>query len=138
MTTFLSVKTGGGTRREGLGFGIHWHIENPVYYLATDKEEQKIPYVVVENADGTHTEYVDVESGFDPASVNQAQLVKMDCITCHNRTAHLVEGPEDWRIELLQNGLVSADIPGIKKKAVEVLSAVLRQPGRGPGRRSRS
>lgn len=29
-TTYLVLKTG-GTKREGLGFGIHWHIENPVY-----------------------------------------------------------------------------------------------------------
>ncbi|MBE0695462.1 MAG: NapC/NirT family cytochrome c [Anaerolineaceae bacterium] len=122
-TTFLSVKTGGGTERQGLGFGIHWHIENPVYYLATDKEAQNIPYVAVENADGTRTAYVDVESGFDPASVKPDQLVQMDCITCHNRTAHLVESPEQLADSLMQTGLVSAEIPGIKQKAVEVLSA---------------
>lgn len=121
VTTFLAVKTGGGTRREGLGFGIHWHIENPVYYLATDRDKQNIPYIVVEEEDGSRTEYVDVESGFDPASVDETQLVKMDCITCHNRTAHLVESPETLADELMQRGLVSADIPDIKKKAVEVL-----------------
>ena len=32
-TTYLSFKTGGGTQREGLGKGIHWHIENDIEYI---------------------------------------------------------------------------------------------------------
>lgn len=122
-STFLVIKTGGGTKREGLGFGIHWHIENPVYYLPVDEREQQIPYVVVENPDGTRTEYVDVEAGLDASSVDPSQLKQMDCITCHNRTAHLVESPDRITDEMIKNGLVSAEIPSIKKKAVEVLSA---------------
>jgi nitrate/TMAO reductase-like tetraheme cytochrome c subunit len=122
VTTYLAVKTGGGLQREGLGYGIHWHIENPVYYYATDQLKQNIPYVVVENADGSKTEYVDVEAGFDASSVKQAELVKMDCITCHNRTAHDIPSPALVADDLLQRGLLSAEIPLIKKKAVEVLS----------------
>ena len=120
--TYLVVKTGGGTSREGLGYGIHWHIENPVFYYATDREQQDIPYVVVENKDGTRSEYVDVESDFDPASVSSGQLVQMDCITCHNRTAHRIENPQSLVDSLLARGQISADIPGIKKKAVEIFS----------------
>ncbi len=52
-STYLVMKTGGGSQREGLGFGIHWHIENPVYYLPLDQEQQDIPYVRVENLDGS-------------------------------------------------------------------------------------
>ena len=33
---YMLVKTGGGSQREGLGRGIHWHIENPVYDYAED------------------------------------------------------------------------------------------------------
>ncbi|MCB0022096.1 MAG: NapC/NirT family cytochrome c, partial [Caldilinea sp.] len=33
--TYLSFKTGGGTEREGLGKGIHWHIENDIEYIFT-------------------------------------------------------------------------------------------------------
>ena len=40
-STYLIMKTGGGTEREGLGRGIHWHIENEVSFLATDELEQK-------------------------------------------------------------------------------------------------
>ncbi len=121
-TTYLVVKTGGGTSRQGLGYGIHWHIENPVLFYATDERQQEIPYVVVENPDGTRTEYVDIETGFDAASIDESELVVMDCITCHNRTAHLVDSPKNVVDKLLNRGLVSKKIPFIKQKAVEVLS----------------
>ncbi len=120
-STFLAVKTGGGTERQGLGFGIHWHIENPVYYYATDTEQQNIPYVVVDHPDGTKTEYIDSESNFDPNSIQPGQLVEMDCITCHNRTAHLVQSPSEIMDDLLSRGLVSPTIPGIKQQGLAVL-----------------
>lgn len=120
---FLSVKVGGGTAREGLGYGIHWHVENQVQFYATDASQQTIPYVKVTNPDGTVTEYVDTESGFDPTTIQAGQLKTMDCITCHNRTSHSITSPSQTMDELLTRNLVSADIPFIKKKGVEVLSA---------------
>ena len=123
-STYLVVKTGGGSSRQGLGFGIHWHIENPVqFYPADGLLQQEIPYVVVQQADGTKVEYVDVESGFDPASIQEEDLVTMDCITCHNRTAHLLDSPQASMDELLARGRVSADLPNVKKRGVELLSA---------------
>ena len=122
-TTFLVTKTGGGTKREGLGFGIHWHVENPVLFYATDAARQDIPYVSVTNPDGSKTEYIDIESGFDPSTIGQGQLQQMDCITCHNRTAHMVDSPQATMDELIGRDLVSVTIPDIKMKGVEVLSA---------------
>lgn len=120
---YLILKTGGGTRRQGLGYGIHWHIENPVYYYATDEQRQTIPYVRVTKTDGSQVEYVDVESGFDPKTLDESELVKMDCITCHNRTAHNILSPEDAVNQFMARNLVSSDIPEIRKKAYEVLNA---------------
>jgi mono/diheme cytochrome c family protein len=120
---FLVVKTGGGSQREGLGYGIHWHIENPVYFYAVDRERQNIPYVMVQNPDGSRTEYVDIESGFDPSSIQPEQLQKMDCITCHNRTAHAIPEPSRMVDQLLARGMISTDIPAIKKNATALLSA---------------
>ena len=56
--THLSFKIGGGTHREGLGKGIHWHIENEVEYIATDNPhlEQEIPWVRVTYADTGETD----------------------------------------------------------------------------------
>ncbi len=121
---FLDLKTGGGSARQGLGKGIHWHIENKIEYLPADSEEQVIPYVRVNNPDGSTTEYVDVASGFDASQVNPAQLKEMDCITCHNRITHLVQQPEDVVDQLIAHGKISPAIPEIHKKAVAAYSQI--------------
>jgi hypothetical protein len=92
--TYITLKTGGGAKREGQGLGIHWHIVNKVYYYATAPLDQTIPFVRVVNDDGTTTDYVDVQSGFDPAKIDPSQLKEMDCITCHNRVSHLSQQPD--------------------------------------------
>ncbi len=122
-TTYLILKTGGGAKREGLGRGIHWHIINPVYYYSNDIENQIIPYVRVLNDDGTYTEYVDIESGFDPASLDESKLKQMECTTCHNRVSHNFKPPEVSIDEAMSRGLISPEIPSIHQNAVEVLYA---------------
>jgi mono/diheme cytochrome c family protein len=118
---YITMKTGGGTQREGLGFGIHWHVENPVYFYATDKQNQDIPYVKVTRADGTMSEYVDTETKFDPKSIKTEDLQVMDCITCHNRAAHKIESPTNIMDTLMGRGVISPTIPEIHKKGTEVL-----------------
>ncbi len=122
MTTFLVLKTGGGSARQGLGRGIHWHVENPVFYYPTDPEEQDIPYVRVQNPDGSTAEYIDIEAGFDPSTVDEADLKQMDCITCHNRITHLVYNPQDSVDGMLARGVIDRSIPEIRSKAVAALS----------------
>jgi hypothetical protein len=120
-TTYLVLKTGGGAKREGLGRGIHWHIVNPVLYYSGDITNQIIPYVRVMNEDGTYTEYVDVESGFDPSTINESQLKEMECTTCHNRVSHNFKPPQVSVDEAMSRGLISPDIPEIHQRAVAVL-----------------
>lgn len=119
---YLLLKTGGGAKREGLGRGIHWHIVNKVEYYATDELSQTIPYVRVHNDDGTTTEYVDVEAGFDKATMDESQLKTMDCVTCHNRVTHEFKVPVDSVDEAMSRGLIDSEIPLIHQKAVEVLA----------------
>jgi hypothetical protein len=119
---YLVLRTGGGAKREGLGRGIHWHIQNKVYYYPTDSEEQKIPFVRVTNDDGSTSDYVDVESDFDTAQVDLTQLKEMDCITCHNRITHRIYTPEESLDRALSLGQISQGIPDIREKGVEVLS----------------
>jgi len=123
ITTYLLMKTGGGSKREGLGKGIHWHVENPVYYYSTDPQNQQIPYIRVMNEDGTYTEYVDVESGFNVANLDERALKPMDCITCHNRITHNFKDPAASVDESMARGAISPQIPGIHHRAVDVLSA---------------
>jgi hypothetical protein len=122
-STYLVLKTGGGTARQGLGRGIHWHIENPVYYLPTDELDQEIPYIRVVNDDGTTTDYLDINSDLDTSAINLDDLKQMDCITCHNRITHLVLTPEDTVDQLMSRGLISPTIPSIRALAVEVYGA---------------
>jgi nitrate/TMAO reductase-like tetraheme cytochrome c subunit/mono/diheme cytochrome c family protein len=118
---YLVLKTGGGSKRIGLGRGIHWHIESEVYYYPTDEFDQSIPYVKVVNDDGSVSEYVDVESGVSAASVDQSKLKQMDCITCHNRITHRIYSPEESVESSMTRGAIAADIPNIRVKGVEVL-----------------
>jgi len=122
ISTYLVLKTGGGSKRQGMGRGIHWHIENKVEYLATDSEEQEIPFVRVTNDDSSTTDYVELGSNVDPSSVDPAQLKEMDCITCHNRITHQVPTPENAIDQMITRGLISPEIPDIHAKALEVYS----------------
>jgi nitrate/TMAO reductase-like tetraheme cytochrome c subunit len=124
QSIYLILKTGGGAERQGLGRGIHWHIENEVLYYPTDDLEQDIPYVEVINPDGSKTAYIDIESGFDPETINPDQMKEMDCITCHNRITHLVSTPEDTVDQLIAQSQISSDIPEIRLKAIEVYSNI--------------
>ncbi len=121
VSTYLIMKTGGGSKRLGLGQGIHWHIENPVYYLPTDDAGQVIPYIQIVAEDGTITEYLDVEAEIDSSTINEEDLQEMDCITCHNRISHLVYHPEDILDQLMERGVVSTSIPEIRRLAIEIL-----------------
>jgi mono/diheme cytochrome c family protein len=121
-STFLVMKTGGGTQRQGLGRGIHWHIENEVYFMANDDLEQEIPYVRVVNDDGSVNEYYDIESDISPEDVAGSTLEEMDCITCHNRITHTIPKPEEAVDEALRKGLISQDLPQIRQQAIDLLS----------------
>jgi nitrate/TMAO reductase-like tetraheme cytochrome c subunit len=120
----LIMKTGGGSMREGLGRGIHWHIENEVRYLASDSLEQEIPYVRTIDSAGNIKEYYDVASGFTPDDIAGSTLETMDCITCHNRVTHTIPNPEDAVDLAIRKGLISDELPFIRERAVNLLSAI--------------
>ena len=118
---YLIMKTGGGAKREGLGRGIHWHIVNKVEYYPLDGLDQEIPYIRVQNDDGTTTEYRDVESAFDPSTLDETKLVTMDCVTCHNRITHEFASPEKMVDSAMSRGAIDPSIPFIHEKTVAVL-----------------
>ena len=119
--TALLLKTGGGAQGAGLGRGIHWHIENPVYYIATDEKRQNIAWVQAEY-NGATTEYIATDSTLTPEEIAQAEKRKMDCVDCHNRATHIFNNPDTSLNEALANGTIPADLPFIKQYGVEVLT----------------
>ena len=121
---FLVVKTGGGSQREGLGRGIHWHIENEVFFYSDDPLKQTIPYIKEIRPDGEVIEYFDVEAGL-PATFGQeveGELHRMDCIDCHTRISHLFRSPSDAMDDALARQQIDDSIPEIKKQGVEILN----------------
>jgi len=78
--------------------------------------------VRVLNDDGSATEYVDVESDFDPASIQAGEVKTMDCLTCHNRVTHEFADPAESVDLSMSRGTIDPGIPSIRLKAVEVLS----------------
>ncbi|MCA9909737.1 MAG: NapC/NirT family cytochrome c [Anaerolineae bacterium] len=120
---YLLMHTGGGSQREGLGRGIHWHIENQISYIALDPEQQEIPWVRVETPDGQVVEYNAINSPVDTSNIDQYELLEMDCITCHNRISHYLQPPTRAIDSALKQEDISTDIPFIRSRAVELLSA---------------
>lgn len=120
---YLIMKTGGGSAREGLGYGIHWHIENPIYFYSTDEFDQEIPYVVVEDIDGNRTEYIDISSDIDLSQIAEEDLQQMDCITCHNRITHRIPDPDVAVNNAVSKGLISQDLPYVVRESIALLDS---------------
>jgi c(7)-type cytochrome triheme protein len=118
----LLVKTGGGGIR-GLTQGIHWHmnISQRTWYIAADERRQVIPYVRVEDKDGQITEYTSTDHALTPEQRAQGTLHRMDCVDCHNRPSHRFLPPARAVDLSLQAGRISADLPYVKKVAVEAM-----------------
>ncbi len=116
----LLLKTGGGFSSAGLGRGIHWHIENPVYYIATDKKRQDIPWVQG-TYQGKTIEYLSTESQLTPQQIASLPKRKMDCIDCHNRATHIFQQPSQALDAALAAGIIPTNLPYIKREGANVL-----------------
>jgi nitrate/TMAO reductase-like tetraheme cytochrome c subunit len=124
----LILKMGG--QREGTGGseGIHWHVSNPVYYIAADEQRQVILWIGAEQQDGSLRQFYSrdlltmAQTSFVDEARARGEVRRMDCIDCHNRSAHLIPPPDQMVDSAIQEGLISRDLPYIRVKAVEVLS----------------
>ncbi len=119
--TYLIMKTGGGVQREGQGFGIHWHIENQVNFIALDPLKQNIPWIQVIDAQGNSTVYSDVENPLTPDQIGKSEKHRMDCIDCHNRISHTFRSPTQAIDQALALNRIDPKIPMIRSKGVEAL-----------------
>jgi nitrate/TMAO reductase-like tetraheme cytochrome c subunit len=130
VQTTLILKMGGKQTSTGaIGDGIHWHVSSEVYYIALDDQRQVIAWVGVRQPDGSLKEYF----ARDLVGMGQTEFVekaradgtirKLDCIDCHNRTAHYIPYPEQAVDKAITDGLISRDLPFIREKAVAILKA---------------
>jgi len=121
--TYLLLRTGAGTNEAELGHGIHWHVSNPVEYIATDETKQDIRWVRTTLPDGTTVEYNDAANPLSPEEIAQAEKRTMDCVDCHNRIGHPFPSAEELIDEALAQGRLSVDLPYAKREMLALLTA---------------
>lgn len=120
--TYLILKTGAGERARGLGDGIHWHITNPVEYIAVDGDhEQDIRWVRATLPDGRTVEFNDATDPLSPDEIAAADKQAMDCVSCHNRVGHPFDPPDKVIDRALAAGDLDSDLPYIKREMVSLL-----------------
>jgi hypothetical protein len=117
VKTVLLLKIGGGNR----GIGIHGTHLGPgvrIRYGHSDPARQTIPWVEYNAPDGAKTVY---RAEGAPADGKGLSIREMDCMDCHNRPSHSYKLPERAVDEAMFGGDISADLPFVKKKGVEIL-----------------
>jgi phospholipase/lecithinase/hemolysin len=106
----------GGIHGIHLGPGVHMR------YAATDKKRQNIPWVEYRNANkGVTRTYL--ASDAKPDSVRSLPVFEMQCVDCHNRSAHAFELPDRAVDDALGNGQLPSALPFIKKTGVDLIKA---------------
>ena len=124
LTSALVLKIGGRMSQGSVGIhGRHLDAGSRIHYVSIDDARQVIPVVYYTNDQGKTTEYVSTDIKATKEQLDKGEKRAMDCIDCHNRPTHAFELPENAMDDRISRGLVSPDLPFIKKKAVELLKA---------------
>jgi hypothetical protein len=122
-TVRVIMKTGGESARQNGEKGIHWHTDkkNQVRFIATDEQEQKIPWVEVTKPDGEIVVYTDITQPLSESIIAESEKDLMECVDCHNRAGHHFVNPEVIIDDALATGWVSRDQPFIKARLKKLL-----------------
>ena len=123
MRIQMLIKTGGGAAEFGHATGIHWHmnIANQVWFAATDKQSQVIPWVKVRSPDGRTTKYLAKDSTLTPNQIEAMPIQTMDCVTCHARPSHKFLPPDQAVDAAFEAGQLDFTLPFLKRQAVKAL-----------------
>jgi len=122
LTTALLMKIGGRTWQGSVGIhGRHLDEGSRIHYISTDERRQVIPVVYYTDDKGKTIEYISTDIKVTKQELEKGEKRAMDCIDCHNRPTHEFELPENAVDLRMFQGLVSPDLPYIRKKAVELL-----------------
>jgi len=124
LTTVLSLKVGGHTWHGPVGIhGRHLEESSRIRYISVDESRQVIPVVYYTDAKGKTVEFLSADNKATKEQLAKGEKREMDCIDCHNRPAHAFELPENAVDLRMSRGLISPDLPFVRKKAVELLKA---------------
>jgi nitrate/TMAO reductase-like tetraheme cytochrome c subunit len=124
-TSILLLKIGGHTANGTTGIhGRHLDTMERISYVTTDTRRQEIPKVTYRDDQGQLVDYVTEDyKKLSKEKLAQATTRKMDCVDCHNRPTHAFELPDRAMDKAISKGRMSAELPFLKKKAVELLKA---------------
>lgn len=124
MTTALLMRIGGRSTTGSVGIhGRHLDDGSRIHYISTDEHRQVIPVVYYTDDKGKTIEFVSTDIKASKQELEKGEQRAMDCIDCHNRPTHAFELPENAVDQRMSRGLVSPELPFIRKKAVELLKA---------------
>ena len=124
LTTLLLMKIGGHSGGGAVGIhGRHLDLNSRVRYIATDRQRQTIPRVSYLDDGGKAVEFISSDAKPTAEQLAAGESRSMDCMDCHNRPAHTFQAPERAVDQAMSQGLISADLPFIKKQATLVLKA---------------
>jgi len=119
--TILLLKVGG--EEGGVSKGIHWHVDPGLQIrYRSDPSRERIYEVEMTLADGTVRRYFSSSSDDEPEDDGETVWRTMDCIDCHNRPTHIYYSPEETADLALYRNRIAADLPFIRREAVEALN----------------
>jgi hypothetical protein len=98
------------------------NLANEITYISTDDQRQAIPWVRLQDRNGTVTEYTARGARLTPAEIEQSPKRRMDCVDCHNRPAHIYVPPDAAVNAAFVAGKLDASLPYLKRQAVEALT----------------
>jgi nitrate/TMAO reductase-like tetraheme cytochrome c subunit len=121
----MLINTGGAERTSEVPSGIHWHmiIANQISFIASDAQNQVIPWVQARDGQGRITVYESKDSRLTHEQIERSPKHLMDCIDCHSRPSHIFVPPDRSVDEALVSGRIDATLPYIKQEGVTVLTA---------------
>lgn len=116
QTRLMIMKVGSGAQK---GANIHSHVVQKIWYLPANSKRSEIAWVKVKRVNGTIAEYVLPSACGDLTNIKKKLDVRfMDCIDCHNRSAHNFQPFENLLDLALTEGDIDRTIPYIKKEAM--------------------
>src|ERR1039457_6627406 len=122
QTDVLLLKVGGHTWQGSVGIhGRHLADMARIRYISTDTERQTIPAVYYTDDKGKTTEFISTDAKPTKEQLDKGEHRVMDRVDCHNRPVHAFDLPENAVDKQMSIGLISPELPYIRKKAVEVL-----------------
>lgn len=122
--TVLLMKIGGHVGQGAVGIhGRHLDVTSRVQYVAMDRQRQVLPQVTYLDNNGEKVVFASTDAKVTPAQLAKGEKRAMDCMDCHNRPAHTFQMPDRAVDQAMEEGLISPDLPFIKKQATAALKA---------------